>query len=141
MRPRFMAAGGRIEPLANPTRQYEVPTMPRRLVSTLACRAAARLDQTAVALAAKPHQRVSRRSLGYFLVDVDGWWDITVDGFEIAGIPVYEEDGETFTDEFNDFGAAFGLVDGAGLEAFVRGPQWDAFNKNETPFVCMKAGP
>ena len=137
-----MAAGGRTEPLAKPNRaRYEVPTMPRRfIVSTLAA-ALLLVSSAAVALAAKPSNGCPADSSGYFLVDIDGWWENTVLGFEIAGIPVYEDDGETFTAEFNEFSAAFGLVDGAGLEAFVRGPQWDAFNKNETPFVCMKARP
>ena len=32
---------------------------------------------------------------------------------------------ETYTDEFNEFAVGFGLADGAALEAFVRGPQWE----------------
>jgi hypothetical protein len=135
-----MAAGGRTEPLAKPARaEREVPLMRRVTVSTLAAALLLALSAT-VAVAAKPIHTCPAAASGYFLVDADGWWANTVEGFEAAGIPVYEDDG-TFTAEFDAFGAAFGLGDGAGLEAFVRGAQWDAFNKNDTELVCMKRRP
>ena len=96
---------------------------------------------TTVALGAKPSNGCPSDASGYFRVDRDGWWNETVAGFELAGIPVYEADGTTFTAEFDAFAAAFGLVDGAGLEAFVRGPQWDTFDKNQNDFTCMKPRP
>jgi len=114
--------------------------MRRMAVSTFAAGLLLVLSAT-IAVAAKPNHTCPATPSGYFLVDQNGWWDTTVEGFEVAGIPVYEGDGVTFTAAFNAFSASFGLVDGAGLEAFVRGPQWDAFNKNETPFVCMKWRP
>ena len=139
--PTFMAAGGRTEPLANPARaEREVPLMRRVTVSIFAAALLLVLSAT-VAVAAKPTHTCPAAPSGYFLVNSDGWWETTVEGFEVAGIQVYEGDGVTFTAAFNEFSAAFGLVDGAGLEAFVRGPQWDAFNKNETAFVCMKWRP
>ena len=82
-----MAAGGRIEPLANPNRaRYEVPAMPRRvIVSTLAA-ALLLVSSASLALAEKPNHGCPAEPSGYFLVDVDGWWENTVLGFEIAGI-------------------------------------------------------
>ena len=113
--------------------------MRRMAVSTFAAALLLVLSAT-VAVAAKPSHTCPAAASGYLLVDADGWWENTVEGFEAAGIPVYEDDG-TFTAEFDAFGAAFGLGDGAGLEAFVRGAQWDAFNKNDTELVCMKPRP
>ncbi len=115
--------------------------MPRRVIVSALAAALLLVSSASIALAAKPSNGCPADPSGYFLVDIDGWWDNTVLGFEIAGIPVYEDDGVTFTAAFNEFSAAFGLADGAALEAYVRGPQWDAFNKNETEFVCMKSRP
>jgi hypothetical protein len=114
--------------------------MRRMAVSTFAA-ALLLVSSATIAVAAKPSHTCPAAPSGYFLVDQNGWWENTVAGFEAAGIPVYEDDGVTFTAEFNAFSAAFGLVDGAGLEAFVRGAQWDAFNKNDTELVCMKRRP
>ncbi len=69
------------------------------------------------------------------------WWDRTVAGFELEGIDVYEDDGVTFTAEFDEFAAGFGLGDGAGLEQFVKVDQWDDINKNGNDVVCMKEWP
>lgn len=93
------------------------------------------------AVAAKPSTGCPAGSSGYFLVDRDRWWEVTVDGFEAAGIPVYEDDGVTFTAEFDAFAAAFGLVDGAGLEDFVRNAQWESFDHNGNGLTCMKRRP
>ena len=95
---------------------------------------------SAVALAVKPLHSCPSSTSGYFLVTVDGWWDVTVEGFEAEGIPVYETDG-TYTDEFNEFAVGFGLADGAALEAFVRGPQWEGIDRDGNTFGCMKARP
>ena len=93
-----------------------------------------------VAAAGKPAQTCGAAASGYFVVDVDEWWDITVAGFEAEGIPVYES-GTTYTDAFDEFAAAAGFGDGAGLEAFVRVEQWDAIDKNDNGLVCMKRRP
>jgi hypothetical protein len=133
-----MAAGGRTEPLANPTRRAsEVPAM-QRLTLPVAAAALLLAATASVAIGAKPSNGCPPETSGYFLVDRDRWWDETVAGFEAEGIPVYEADGTTFTAEFNAFAADFGLVDGAGLEAFVRGAQWDAFDHNQNGLTCMK---
>ena len=92
-------------------------------------------------LAAKPANTCGAAASGYFVVDVDEWWDITVAGFETEGIDVYEADGVTFTQEFNDFAAAFGFGDGAGLEFFVKVEQWAAIDHNDNGLVCMKTRP
>jgi hypothetical protein len=92
-------------------------------------------------LAAKPSNTCGAEASGYFVVDRDEWWDITVDGFEAEGISVYEDDGVTFTDEFNDFAAAVGFGDGAGLEEFVRVEQWAGIDHNDNDLVCMKRRP
>ena len=96
---------------------------------------------SASVLAAKPAQACGAAASGYFIVDVDEWWDITVAGFEAEGIDVYEDDGVTFTQEFNDFAAAFGLGDGAGLEFFVKVEQWAGIDHNDNGLVCMKTRP
>lgn len=113
----------------------------RRMAISMTAAALLLVSSATIALAGKPNHTCPAAPSGYFLVDIDGWWETTVEGFEVAGIAVYEEGTVTFTAAFNAFSASFGLVDGAGLEAFVRGVQWDAFNKNETPFVCMKWRP
>lgn len=113
----------------------------RRLLLALA--AVLLLTAAAVpsAFAAKPSNTCGAAASGYFVVDRDEWWDITVDGFEAEGIDVYEADGVTFTDEFNDFAAAFGFGDGAGLEEFVRVEQWAGIDHNDNDLVCMKRRP
>ncbi|MGH9276014.1 MAG: hypothetical protein ACRDZU_15325 [Acidimicrobiales bacterium] len=93
---------------------------------------------TTGALAAKPAPSCPPEASGYFSVDIDTWWEITVEGFETEGIPVYEADGVTYTEEFDAFAAAFGFGDGAGLEGFVRGPQWDKIDRNGNGLACMK---
>ena len=94
-----------------------------------------------VALAGKPSNTCGAEASGYFLVDRDIWWDITVEGFEAEGIDVYEADGETFTAEFDQFAADVGFGDGAGLEEFVRVEQWAGIDHNDNGLVCMKRRP
>ena len=69
------------------------------------------------------------------------WWDITVDGFEAAGIPVYVggDPANGFTEEFDAFGAAAGLGDGQGVYDFVWGPQWAIIDKGGDGWACMQA--
>jgi hypothetical protein len=63
----------------------------------------------AFSFAAKHDVGCPAAACGIFRVDRDGWRDRTVEGFEEAAIPVYNPDG-SFTDEFDAFAAAFGLV-------------------------------
>ena len=114
--------------------------MRRLLLSTLAAMFLL-IGTSAIALGVKPTNSCPSSTSGYFLVDVDGWWDVSVAGFEAEGIPVYEADGVTYTDEFNAFAVGFGLADGAELEAFVRGPQWEGIDRNANGLGCMKARP
>jgi len=95
----------------------------------------------ATALGAKPALTCPAADSGYFLVDRQEWWDITVIGFEEEGIQVYEDDGVTFTDEFNEFAAAAGFGDGQGLYDFVWITQWAVIDKNANDLVCMKYRP
>jgi hypothetical protein len=94
-----------------------------------------------VALAGKPSNTCGAEASGYFLVDRDIWWDLTVAGFEAEGIDVYEADGTTFTVEFDQFAADLGFADGAGLEEFVRFDQWAGIDHNANDLVCMKRRP
>ena len=94
-----------------------------------------------VTFAAKPSTGCPAAASGWELVDVDEWWDRTVTDFETEGIDVYEDDGVTFTAEFDEFVAGFGFGDGAGLEDFVRVEQWDGIDKNTNELVCMKDWP
>lgn len=94
-----------------------------------------------VAAAGKPTQTCGAAASGYFIVDRDQWWDITVAGFEAEGIPVYESDGVTYTAAFDEFAAGAGFGDGAGLEAFVRVEQWAGIDHNDNGLVCMKRRP
>ena len=98
------------------------------------------LVTTTPALGDKPVGSCPAEASEFVLVDRDAWWERTVLGFENAGIPVYDTSGN-FTEEFDEFAAEFGLVNGAGLEFFVRVTQWDAFDLNADGFVCMKDRP
>jgi hypothetical protein len=113
----------------------------RRLLVALAAVLLLTAAVVPAALAAKPSNTCGAEASGYFVVDRDEWWDITVDGFEAEGIDVYEADSTTFTDEFNDFAAAVGFGDGAGLEDFVRVEQWAGIDHNDNGLVCMKRRP
>lgn len=113
----------------------------RRLLIALAAVMLLTAAAVPTVMAAKPANTCAAAASGYFVVDRDEWWDITVDGFEAGGISVYEADGVTFTDEFNDFAAAFGFGDDAGLEEFVRVEQWAGIDHNDNGLVCMKRRP
>ncbi len=96
---------------------------------------------SSTALAAKPSNTCGAAASGQFITDRDLWWDITVAGFEAEGIDVYEADGTTFTSEFDEFAAAVGFGDGAGLEHFVRVDQWAGIDHNDNGLICMKRRP
>jgi hypothetical protein len=113
----------------------------RRLFPALAAALLLSIGVSATALAVKPSTGCGAAPSGYFLVDRDEWWAITVDGFVAAGIDVYEADGVTFTAEFNQFAADVGFGDGAGLEEFVRVEQWAGIDHNDNDLVCMKRRP
>ena len=113
----------------------------RRFLIALAAASLLTASFASGTLAGKPAQTCGAAASGYFIVDRDQWWDITVAGFETEGIDVYEADGVTFTQEFNDFAAAFGFGSGAGLEFFVKVEQWAAIDHNDNGLVCMKTRP
>ncbi len=95
------------------------------------------------AASARPIGDCPNASSGYFIVDQQEWWDITVAGFEAEGIPVYV-DGDPangFTDEFDAFAAGAGFGDGQGLYDFVWVEQWVGIDKNDNLLVCMKRRP
>ena len=96
-----------------------------------------------VGVAARQQAGCPNDSSGYQLVDLQTWWDITVEGFEEAGIPVYVggDPANGFTDEFDAFGAEFGLGDGQGVFDFIWGPQWDKIDKGGDGWACMKPRP
>ena len=106
----FMAAGGRTEPLANPTRaRFEVPLM-RRIGFALLLGALAALAATP-ALAAKPDAFCGNAASGWHTVTLAEWLDATED----AGLDIPEADEQAFMD---------------GLAA-----AWDG---NSDGLVCMK---
>jgi hypothetical protein len=114
--------------------------MRRVLPSVLAASLVSVLAVSSVS-AAKPTNTCAAAASGYFVVDVEEWWAITVAGLEAEGIPVYESDGVTYTAAFDEFAAAAGFGDGAGLEDFVRVAQWQAIDHNGNDLVCMKRRP
>lgn len=113
--------------------------MRRLVLSAVAAAVVLSLSATMV-LGAKPSQGCAAGPSGYFIVDRDEWWDITVDGFVVEGFEVYEADG-TFTEAFDAFAEAAGFGDGAGLEHFVRVDQWAGIDHNDNGLVCMKRRP
>lgn len=94
-----------------------------------------------VALAAGPVNACPHEASGYFLVDRDEWWAITVAGFEAEGLTVYEADGTTFTASFEAFAVELGFAGAAALEAFVRVEQWAGIDHNDNGLLCMKRRP
>jgi len=96
-----------------------------------------------VGAAARPQAGCPNESSGYFLVDLQTWWDISVDGFEAAGIPVYVggDPANGFTTEFDEFAASAGFGDGQGLYDFIWGPQWAQIDKGGDGWACMKRRP
>lgn len=113
----------------------------RRLVLALSAAALLTVSLTGGALAAKPRLSCPAEASRLLLVDKDEWWNRTVAGFETEGIDVYEADGTTFTQEFDEFAAAYGFGDGAGLEYFVRETQWAHLDKNDNGLLCMQDRP
>jgi hypothetical protein len=93
------------------------------------------------ALAVKPTYACPSEDSSFFVVTLAQWWEISVDGFEAEGIPVYEADGVTFTGAFDELAAGAGFGDGQGLHDFIWGPQWDAIDKNGNGYGCMKRRP
>lgn len=54
----------------------------------------------------------------------------------------HEVDGVTFTGEFDAFAADIpGFADGESLEDYIRGEQFDAYDKNRDELVCMQSIP
>ena len=92
---------------------------------------------------ARPQAGCPNESSGYILVDLQTWWDISVEGFEAAGIPVYVggDPANGFTEEFDEFAAGAGFGDGQGLHDFVWGPQWAVIDKGGDGWACMKPRP
>lgn len=94
-------------------------------------------------------QSAEKGSRTWFIVNVDGWWVRTVDGFDAEfayqqlGFTVYEGGGHSgpFTDQFDQFAADIGFGDGAGLEYFVKVTQWAVIDLNDNGWVCMKERP
>lgn len=113
----------------------------RRLLRPLLATALLFVLTAPIALAGKPANTCGAEAAGYFLVDRDIWWEVTVDGFEAEGIDVYEADGVTYTAAFDEFAADLGFDDGAGLEEFVRVEQWAGIDHNDNDLVCMKRRP
>jgi hypothetical protein len=74
---------------------------------------------------------------GYDRVTIDEWWDRSVAGCAEAGITVYDANGD-YTVEFDAWAVAFGLEDGAAVEAYVRGPQWSTIDRNGNDHACMR---
>ena len=103
----------------------------------------AALSIAAPAAAAPPVGACPAHSSGYFIVDQQEWWDITVEGFEAEGISVYV-DGDPangFTAEFDVFAAAAGFGSAQGLYDFVWITQWQKLDKNGDLQLCMKRRP
>jgi hypothetical protein len=93
-----------------------------------------------VGAAARQQAGCPNDNAAFILVDLQTWWDISVDGFETAGIPVYVggDPANGFTEEFDAFGAAAGFGDGQGVYDYVWGPQWDVIDKGGDGWACMK---
>jgi hypothetical protein len=79
---------------------------------------------------------------GFERVDRDGWWANVVAGFSVAGIPVYESDGTTYTEEFEAFAEAWGgFESGEEFKDWVLGDMWAGLDLNSNGFLCMKPMP
>ena len=68
---------------------------------------------------------------GYFIVDADEWWDITVVGIEAEGFAAGDD----------AFAQSLGFADWADLEYFVKVAQWAEIDLNDNGLVCMKRRP
>lgn len=101
------------------------------------------LGSAVPAIAASPNDSCPPPQAGFELVNLQAWWDNTVDGFETEGIQVYVggDPGNGFTEEFDQFAMAAGFADGQALYDLIWGAQWTAINKNGDSYVCMKPYP
>jgi hypothetical protein len=113
----------------------------RRVLPALVTAMVMSLTFSAVAFGAKPGTGCPSDASGFVRVDRDGWWVATVEGFEIEGIDVYEEDGVTFTADFDAFAMSFGFADGAALQEFILVINWPTVDKNGNGFMCKKLFP
>jgi hypothetical protein len=93
----------------------------------------------AAPVAARPDFACPADASGKLRVDADEWWDRSVVGWAEAGIPVY--DGADYSAAFDAWAQDFGFADGAAIEAFVRGEQWERIDKNGNGYVCMRDQP
>lgn len=94
-------------------------------------------------LAGKPARSCPNPASGWAKVDPAGWWEASVEGFAVAGIPVYVggDPANGFTVEFDALAVSFGFADGQAFHDFILGEQWDGLDDNADGFVCMKAPP
>ncbi len=92
----------------------------------------------AAASAAKPSLSCPAGASAFERVDVDRWWDRSVEGFAEMGIAVYEADGVTFSAEYEAFAIAAGFSSAAETEFFVKVVQWAGLDLNQNGYVCMK---
>jgi hypothetical protein len=110
----------------------------RRLLHALVTALVLSLTLTAIVIGAKPSTGCPSDASGFVRVDRDGWWAASVEGFEIEGIDVYENDGVTFTAEFDEFAVSFGFADGVALQEFILVTNWPNIDGNGNGFTCMK---
>jgi hypothetical protein len=98
---------------------------------------------SAGSVSAGPVANCPTAASGYAVVDRQAWWDRTVAGFEVEGIPVYiaGDPSNGFTDEFEAFSEAAGFGSAQGLYDFVWITQWQHIDKNGDLLVCMKDRP
>jgi hypothetical protein len=115
----------------------------RRFFAGIAGFAAVIVLAAAPVAAGRPVATCPAEASGYFIVDQQEWWDVTVEGFEAEGINVYVggDPANGFTDEFDEFAAVVGFGDGQGLYDFVWITQWQGIDKNDDLLVCMKRRP
>lgn len=115
----------------------------RRFLGVLVALAALAAAATPALAAGRPSGDCPNAASGFFIVDQQQWWDITVAGFEAAGIHVYVDGDPSagFTAEFDAFAATAGFGDGQGLYDFVWITQWQGIDKNDDLLVCMKYWP
>jgi hypothetical protein len=113
----------------------------RRLSRALVAALVLSVALSPVALASKPPTACPADASGFVRVDRDGWWAATVQGLEIEAIDVYEDDGVTFTAEFEAFAMAVGFPDAAALQEFILITNWAKLDKNSNGFICKQEYP
>ena len=128
--------------LRTPARRNWEEGIVRRLIVVTVLVSALMTVSVATALA---HPQVDgtcpTAAAGFERVDRDGWWDNVVAGFATAGIDVYEADGTTYTEAFEDFAMDWGFTGADDFKDWILGEQWDQFDKNQNEYLCMKAMP